>query len=79
MLPPLRQTCRAHDHEVVASRFMYAALDRPENTTRMRLNSTAVGVRQQGDRVEVDYVELTSGDGQPRQAKRATAEHCVLA
>ena len=65
--------------EVVASRFMYAALDRPENTTRMRLNSTAVGVRQQGDRVEVDYVELTSGDGQLRQAKRVTAEHCVLA
>ncbi|MAW44861.1 MAG: NAD(P)/FAD-dependent oxidoreductase [Gammaproteobacteria bacterium TMED243] len=66
--------------DVVASRFDYAALDRVENTTRMRLNSTVVGVREQGDGLEVDYVEVATG-GQPQrgQARRVTAEHCVLA
>ena len=66
--------------EVVASRFAYEALDRDENTTRMRLNSTVVGVREQGDGLEVDYVEVgPAGHGQSGQAKRITAAHCVLA
>jgi spermidine dehydrogenase len=59
--------------DVVISRFDYSALDREDNTTRLRLNSTVVGVRDNGNnQVEVDYVQ--KGD-----ALRITADHCVLA
>ncbi|MBT72888.1 MAG: Tat pathway signal protein [Gammaproteobacteria bacterium] len=59
--------------DVVISRFDYSALDRENNATRLRLNSTVVGVRDNGnDQVEVDYVQ--QGD-----ALRVTADHCVLA
>jgi spermidine dehydrogenase len=59
--------------DIATSRFTYEALDRDENTIRLRLNSTVVGVRNVGDaKVEVDYV--TEGD-----AQRVTADHCILA
>jgi spermidine dehydrogenase len=62
--------------DVASSRFDYGALD-PGNqgsgkATRIRLNSTVVGAREIGDRVEVDYV-------QKGEALRVTADHCVLA
>ena len=58
--------------DVVITRFNYSALDRETNTTRLRLNSTAVGVRNSDNQVEVDYV-------QQGKAQRVTADHCVLA
>lgn len=59
--------------DVVIARFDYGALDRADHATRLRLNSTAVGVREVGGtRVEVDYVE----HGKPC---RVTTDHCVLA
>ena len=59
--------------DVAAAHFEYGALDRENQATRMRLNSTAVGVREvEGSRVEIDYVQ----QGNPL---RITADHCVLA
>ncbi|MBL6821203.1 MAG: NAD(P)/FAD-dependent oxidoreductase [Luminiphilus sp.] len=58
---------------IVGARFNYDALDEVGNTTRLRLNSTAVGIREnQAGTVEVDYVEHGS-------AKRVMADHCILA
>ena len=58
---------------IVGARFNYDALDDAGNTTRLRLNSTAVGIREdQAGKVEVDYVEHGS-------AKRVMADHCILA
>ena len=58
---------------IVGARFNYAALDEAGNTTRLRLNSTAVGIKEnQAGTVEVDYVEQGS-------AKRVLADHCILA
>ena len=58
---------------IVGARFNYAALDEAGNTTRLRLNSTAVGIKEnQAGTVEVDYVEHGS-------AKRVLADHCILA
>jgi spermidine dehydrogenase len=58
---------------IVGARFNYDALDEARNTTRLRLNSTAVGIREnQAGTVEVDYVEHGS-------AKRVMADHCILA
>ena len=58
---------------IVGARFDYDALDEVGNTTRLRLNSTAVGIREnQAGTVEVDYVEHGS-------AKRVMADHCILA
>ena len=59
--------------DVAIARFDYGALDRADQATRLRLNSTVVGVREVGGaRVEVDYV-------QQGNAMRVTADHCVLA
>jgi spermidine dehydrogenase len=63
--------------DVVTARFDYSALDstsdNDKHSTRIRLNSTAVGVRQtHSEKVEVDYV-------QKGQALRITAKHCILA
>jgi len=58
---------------IVGARFNYAALDEAGNTTRLRLNTTAVGIKEnQAGTVEVDYVEHGS-------AKRVLADHCILA
>jgi spermidine dehydrogenase len=59
--------------DVAVARFNYNALDREDQATRMRLNSTVVGVREvDGKHVEVDYVQ----QGMPL---RITADHSVLA
>ncbi|MEM8500757.1 MAG: FAD/NAD(P)-binding protein [Pseudomonadota bacterium] len=59
--------------DVAIARFDYDALDQEDKCTRLRLNSTVVGVREiDGKRVEVDYVR----HGKPL---RVTADHCVLA
>ena len=59
--------------DVAIARFDYGALDRDVQPTRIRLNSTVVGVREvDGGKVQVDYVR----EGKPL---RVTAEHCVLA
>jgi spermidine dehydrogenase len=59
--------------DIAASQFDYGALDRDDQAVRLRLNSTAVGVRETGNnRVTVDYVR----DG---NAVSVTGDHCVLA
>ena len=62
--------------DVVSAQFNYGALDSTSNKTqptRIRLNSTVVGVRETGDdRVEVDYV-------QKGIASSVTTERCILA
>ena len=59
--------------DIATSHFNYKALDRADNATRLRLNSTVVGVRNVGDeKVKVDYVQ----DG---NALRVTSNHCILA
>ena len=58
--------------DVAIAQFDYFALDVAGESTRLRLNSTAVGVREVGDKVEVDYVQ----HGKPL---RVTATRCVLA
>lgn len=59
--------------DVAVARFNYAALDTENQPTRLRLNSTVVGVRESdGKQVEVDYVQ----DGNPL---RVTADACILA
>jgi len=63
--------------DVLEADFDYSKLDQPESPVRMRLNSTAVSVRHDGDpktakRVGIDYVQGGS-------AYRVHARHCVLA
>ncbi len=59
--------------DIATSRFVYEALDRDDGDTRLRLSSTVVGVRLQGDeKVEVDYVRAG-------EALRIAGEHCILA
>jgi len=58
--------------DIVLARFDYAQLDRPEHAVRIRLNSTAVDVRNVAQGVEVAYV---SGG----KATRIAARDCVLA
>lgn len=59
--------------DVAIARFDYEALDDGDLDTRLRLNSTVVGVREvDGKRVEVDYVQ----QGRPL---RISADHCVMA
>jgi spermidine dehydrogenase len=58
--------------DVAIAQFDYSALDVAGESTRLRLNSTAVGVREVGNKVEVDYV-------QQGEALRVTATRCVLA
>jgi spermidine dehydrogenase len=59
--------------DVAIAHFNYSALDQQDHPTRLRLNSTVVGVRDNNNnQVEVDYV-------QQGKARRVTADHCVLA
>ena len=58
---------------VVTSQFDYSQLDREGELVRLRLNSTAVNVRNLGDeQVEVAYVAKG-------QAQAVRAKHCILA
>ena len=60
--------------DLVLARVNYALLDRPENNTRLRLNSTAVNVSHadRGRQVDVTYVQ--SG-----KVHRVRGRHAVLA
>ncbi len=59
--------------DVAVAQFNYTALDIEKNTTRLRLNSTVVGVKEITSKyVQVDYV-------QKGNALRLSANHCVLA
>ena len=59
--------------DVAVAQFNYGALDRENQSVRLRLNSTVVGVRETADdRVVVEYVR----GGNPLSV---TASHCVLA
>ena len=59
--------------DVAISNFNYEALDLDDNSTRLRLNSTVVGVKETAlNHVRVDYVEK----GQPLSI---SADHCILA
>jgi spermidine dehydrogenase len=63
--------------DVVKAAFDYSELDRETSAVRLRLNSTVVRVKHEGDATEakcvsVDYVR----DG---RAFRVTAKHCILA
>ena len=59
--------------DVAISNFNYEALDLDDNSTRLRLNSTVVGVKETAlNHVRVDYVEK----GQPFSI---SADHCILA
>lgn len=59
--------------DVAIARFDYGQLDREAHATRLRLNSTVVGVRETNDDAVV--VEYVNG-GRPVSV---TAAHCVLA
>jgi spermidine dehydrogenase len=58
--------------DVAIAQFNYGELDQENQPTRIRLNSTVVGVRDVNDLVHVEYVR----GGMPQ---RITANHCVLA
>ncbi|MEZ5560022.1 MAG: FAD-dependent oxidoreductase [Pseudomonadales bacterium] len=58
--------------DVVTARLDYARLDRPENATRVRLNSTAVDARNVPGGVEVTYVRGGT-------AERVRARNAILA
>jgi len=58
--------------DVASTQFDYGELDRDAQPTRLRLNSTVVGVREKDDTVIVEYVDK----GTPQST---TADHCILA
>jgi spermidine dehydrogenase len=63
--------------DVVAARLDYARLDRPRAPVRIRLNATAVRVRQDGDSASANDVEIVYARGGALSSVRARA--CVLA
>ena len=71
MIPDVAPNMKGFE-DVAIARFNYGALDQADQSTRIRLNSTAVGVREVDDYVQIDYVQ----QGKPL---RITANHCVLA
>jgi len=58
--------------DIAAARFDYSKLDTVTSPVRIRLNSTAVRVREEGETVAVSYIQ----NGKPA---RVRAKHCVLA
>jgi spermidine dehydrogenase len=62
--------------DIVLAGFDYGALDRADNTVRIRLQSTVIDVRQRGEAVSIGYVQGGAKGGVPH---RVTAKHAVLA
>jgi spermidine dehydrogenase len=58
--------------DIVLAAFDYGQLDRPESNVRIRLNSTAIDVRQDGETVTVGYIYAD-------MPHRVAAKHAVLA
>ncbi len=71
MIPGVAPSMKGFE-DVAIARFNYGALDQADQSVRVRLNSTAVGVKEVDNYVQIDYVQ----QGQPL---RITANHCVLA
>lgn len=63
--------------DIVTARANYARLDDAASRIRVRLNSTAVGVKHIGDAASAKEVEVTYVRG--GQARRVRAANCVLA
>jgi spermidine dehydrogenase len=59
--------------DIVLAKFDYSTLDRPQNKVRIRLNSTAVRVRNSGGGVDVGYV------GRGSRLTRVRGKAAVLA
>jgi len=75
MIPGVAEGSNAE--ELVLARFDYGALDEPDNAVRIRLSSTVVSVRHEGDpgsaeEVSVDYVHRY-------RPYRVKARHVVMA
>ena len=58
--------------DIVLARFDYGRLDRPDQRTCIRLDSTVINVRNTPDAVDIAYVRAG-------KAARVQARHCVLA
>lgn len=58
--------------DIAAAQFDYSKLDMESSPVRLRLNSTVINARQEGDDVTVTYVQ----DGKPFRVK---AKHCIMA
>ena len=58
--------------DIVLAGFDYDRLDRDDNKVRIRLDSTVIDVRQDGEQVSIGYVRAGA-------AHRVTAKHAVLA
>lgn len=63
--------------DIVTEQIRYDQLDRPGNSTRIRLNSTAVRVRHPGDLATAKEVEISYS--QAGQLYTVKAAYCVLA
>ena len=64
-------------NDSVTARLRYSTLDRAENDTRIRLNSTAVNARHVGERAKAHAVDVTYvRDGQAYRVRGGT---CVMA
>jgi spermidine dehydrogenase len=63
--------------DIITARFDYARLDREETPVRLRLNSTAVRVRNVPDGQKPEAVEITYVRG--GKAQRVRGRSCVLA
>jgi len=63
--------------DIVTSQAAYDQLDQPANATRIRLNSTVVKVRHDGDPAVAKEVEVTYV--QKGQTYTVKASHCILA
>jgi len=63
--------------DIVLARAKYARLDDPASPIRIRLNSTVVRVKHNGDPATAKDVEITYGRG--GKAYTVRAAHCVLA
>ncbi|HWA04049.1 MAG TPA: NAD(P)-binding protein [Rhizomicrobium sp.] len=61
--------------DLITAKCDYAALDRPDNAVRIRLNSLAVRVRNAGKGVEVAYTASAGGG----KVYRVRAKDCVMA
>ena len=62
-------------HDIVAAKADYAALDRPGNAVRIRLNNIVVRARNAANGVEIAYTASRGGG----PAHRVRAKACVLA
>jgi spermidine dehydrogenase len=67
----------ASSQDVVTARANYAKLDQGSSAVRIRLNSTAVRVRHEGDPASAKEVEITYARGGKLYSVRAA--HCILA